>query len=97
MIQHSLGYIITAANLGWVVGYSNGTFMPKAAITRAETVTIINRVLKRSVSAESIPEEYNTKYSDLTPDHWAFKDIIEASIEHSYVMIDGEKVWSATK
>ena len=34
-----------AATLGWVSGYTDGSFHPDAPITRAEAMTLINRVL----------------------------------------------------
>lgn len=36
-----------AATLGWVSGYTDGSFHPDAPITRAEAMTLINRVLCR--------------------------------------------------
>ena len=41
-------YIRQAAALGWVQGYPDGTFGPDRPITRAEAVTMINRVLRRN-------------------------------------------------
>ena len=40
-----------AAQLGWIQGDPDGRFRPNAPITRAEAMTIINRVLNR------LPEE----------------------------------------
>ena len=37
--------ISRAAALGWIQGYSDGTFRPNQYITRAQAVTMINRVL----------------------------------------------------
>ena len=39
--------ISRAAALGWIQGYSDGTFRPNQYITRAQAVTMINRVLCR--------------------------------------------------
>lgn len=35
---------------GWVGGYADGTFHPNQTITRAEAVTILNRVLGRAAT-----------------------------------------------
>ena len=35
-------------SLGWIMGYEDNTFRPDKAITRAEAVTMINRVLQRN-------------------------------------------------
>lgn len=40
--------VSTLANVGAITGYSNGTFQPGKAITRAEAVVILNSVLGRS-------------------------------------------------
>lgn len=37
-----------AASLGWIQGYEDGTFRPDQSITRAEAMTMINRVLNPS-------------------------------------------------
>ena len=39
--------ISIAANHGWIKGYEDGSFKPDQKITRAETMTLVNRVLKR--------------------------------------------------
>ena len=36
-----------AASIGWVTGYPNGTYRPNLPITRAEFMTLVNRMLKR--------------------------------------------------
>lgn len=43
--------ISRATELGWIKGFEDGTFRPDAYITRAQAMTMINRVLNR------IPEE----------------------------------------
>ena len=40
-------YINRAAEKGWITGYPNGTFRPDQYITRAEAMTLVNRVLNR--------------------------------------------------
>ena len=50
-------YIERAAELGWISGFQDGTFRPDAYITRAQAVTMINRMLNR------VPEDP----SDLLP------------------------------
>ena len=39
--------IAVAANNGWVNGYEDGSFRPQNKITRAETMSLVNRVLNR--------------------------------------------------
>ncbi len=59
---------------GIVAGYSDGTFLPQKHTTRAEFVTMVNRLIER-------PEEYYTyiSYPDLTKKHWAYDEIMNAS------------------
>jgi hypothetical protein len=87
------GEIVTAANKSWINGYPDGTFGATKNITRAEVVTIVNRVLERSVTIDVIPSSYDRYFTDLRPDYWAFADIIEASVKHDYRVIDGKEVW----
>jgi hypothetical protein len=86
--------ISAAAELGWTDGYPDGTFRPNALITRAESATIINRMLERGIDAEDIPD-YAPSYIDLSPSHWAYAEIIEASFEHKYFTReeDGSELW----
>ena len=49
----SKSYVELAAGNGWIAGYPDGSFRPDQKITRAETVTMINRVLDRVPAKES--------------------------------------------
>ena len=50
------GYIEDAARHGWVKGYGNGNFGPENNITRAEVVTLVNRLLGgRRIRSSSTP------------------------------------------
>ena len=71
-------YIYSANVLGWVNGYADGTFRPEKAITRAEAVTVINRMLGRDETYTCV-EEGTNPFSDLACDHWAYGNILEAA------------------
>lgn len=76
-----------AAARGWVEGYGNGTFRPNGKITRAEAVTILNRVLGREGSKAKQKLDADGKvmlFLDLPFNHWAYYDIMEASLAHSH-------------
>jgi uncharacterized repeat protein (TIGR02543 family) len=76
--------ILAFVGNGWVKGYENGTFKPDQSVTRAEFVTILNRVLGRKLATQDA-QGYRNLYSDLTGGtHWAFADIIEASVTHEH-------------
>jgi len=76
--------IASAVELGWIVGFPDGTFRPNQFITRAEAVTLINRVLGRHVDARGILPELITVWPDLDSSHWAYYDFMEATISHAY-------------
>jgi len=80
----SAGYIHGAAEVGWVRGYPDGTFRPTNPITRAEVVTLINRVLEQTLHRDDVPYGVNP-FNDLVSSHWAYGDIIEASVLHDVV------------
>jgi hypothetical protein len=70
--------IMKACARGWVNGYDGGEFKPQAGVTRAEAVTIMNRVLGRHSyglpAADAI-----SPFADILPTHWAFAAIVEAA------------------
>ena len=82
---------------GWITGYADGSFYPDASITRAEAVTIINRALgRRADRSVSAPEVGCYIVTDVSPLHWAYYDILEASLDHDYVYSDSPfEHWSA--
>ncbi len=97
--DHQRAAVIAAAGkAGLVNGYDNGdgtfSFKPDNTITRAEVVKVINNAYGKKPSADGIFEGAKTKFSDVTPDHWAFADIIDASVSHiSYVDAEGKEIW----
>jgi hypothetical protein len=72
--------IMSAYSKGWIKGYPDNSFKPQNHITRAEAVAIINRMLDRKIT-EGILDDLKNLYKDLSVNHWAFKDIIMASME----------------
>lgn len=82
--DHWAGKIIeAAAEKGWILGYDDGTFKPNQKITRAETIIIINRVLGRAVTADSILSSA-PQWIDNPSDMWYYADVMEASNSHTY-------------
>lgn len=91
--------ITSAAEKGWVNGYSDGTFRPENAITRAEVVKITNAVLTRICDKNYVAAN-STKlnnYNDITASHWAYYEILEASNAHDYKAASGVETWTALK
>ena len=81
-------YIATAVNAGWITGYTNGSFLPDQYITRAEAVTIINRVLDRGVDEDSDIPGGIIDWPDNNSDAWYYYEVIEATNDHAG---DGER------
>ncbi len=90
-------YIVSAASKGWVTGYSDGSFRPESGITRAEVVTIVNRMLNRQCDMAFVSNNADKikSYTDLTPAHWAYGQICEASNAHDYTKNASGEVWTA--
>ncbi|MCD7947695.1 MAG: S-layer homology domain-containing protein [Oscillospiraceae bacterium] len=87
-------YINSAAEKGWITGYADGTFRPDQSISRAESVTLINRVLDRSLAEGNEPDGLHS-YIDLDNTYWAYYDIMEASHTHEYDLNDAqEEIWT---
>ena len=77
-------YIALAEYLGWINGYPDGTFRPDQAITRAEAMTLINRVLERAVDEDGLLPDMVT-WSDNRPGTWYYEAVQEATNSHEYV------------
>ena len=79
-------YIELAAGNGWIEGYPDGTFGPQRNITRAETATMINRVLGRVPSEESrlLSRDVMQIWPDSNPGDWFYLAMQEASNSHDY-------------
>ena len=74
-----------AANKGWINGYPDSTFRPNQYITRAEAMTLVNRVLNR------LPEKSEDLLDDMIkwPDNadasvWYYLAVQEATNSHDY-------------
>lgn len=71
---------------GWIKGYPDGSFRPERELTRAEAVTIVNRMLDRIADKDYVDANVRTivSYTDLSKAYWAYYDIMEASNSHDY-------------
>lgn len=79
------GYISAAVDAGWVVGYGDGTFRPDEYITRAEVVTLVNKMFDRQMTAESLRElGVSCPYNDLADTYWGYGNLMEASVPHTH-------------
>ena len=85
--------IAIAASQSWVAGYSDGTFKPNQPITRAEAMSIINRVLNRGVNEKSNIMGFKI-WSDNYSNAWYYYDVIEATNAHDYTGSRPSENWS---
>ena len=78
--------ISIAYNNGWITGYPDGTFGPQRDITRAETATMINRVIDRVPSEEShlLSRGVMQIWPDANPGDWFYLAMQEATNSHDY-------------
>ena len=74
----SAKYIYSAYKAKYIDGYEDNTFKPDNPITRAEAVKIINSILGRT----DYRNEKNP-FTDVKISHWAYKQILEAAVEHT--------------
>ena len=69
---------------GLVQGYEDGSFRPENNITRAEVMTVINKLLGRCPSEEYVKSLDINPFSDLDIDEWYYTTVLEATITHTY-------------
>lgn len=77
--------IAVAANNGWVNGYEDGSFRPQNNITRAETMSLVNRVLNRRPETTEDLLDNMTKWTDNADTNaWYYLAVQEATNSHYY-------------
>ena len=77
-------YIQRAAELGWIKGFEDGTFRPDTYITRAQAMTMINRVLNRIPEDESDLLPGMNVWPDCKPGDWFYLTVQEATNSHDF-------------
>ncbi|MFC4102588.1 cadherin-like beta sandwich domain-containing protein [Paenibacillus xanthanilyticus] len=80
--------ILLVEKAGFMKGMPTGEFQPNKELTRAETVAIFNRILNRGpLYGINTPS-----WKDVSTQHWAFREIEEASVNHDYkIGLDGKE------
>lgn len=76
----------------WILGYADGTFRPNNFITRAEAMTIINKMLVRYGDHTS---EHAEDWPDLSETDWFYSNVIEATT-HNHTFDRHDNGWSET-
>ena len=89
-------YIERAAELGWISGFQDGTFRPDAYITRAQAVTMINRMLNRVPEDPSDLLPGMNVWPDCRPGDWFYLAIQEATNSHDHRhKADSYETWTS--
>ncbi len=73
-----------AVAFGWIAGYPDGTFRPDTYITRAEAMTMINRVLCRMPQDEKDLLSTMVVWPDNKPTDWYYLAVQEATNSHEF-------------
>ena len=83
----ALKYINSAYERGWVTGYEDGSFRPDRFITRAEVVTVTNKMLIRYADVDYVRAHRDLliNFKDLDESHWAYFNIMEATHGHDFM------------
>jgi len=88
--------ILEAAAYGWIEGYEDNTFRPDEYITRAEAMTLINRVLNRVHKDYGTLLEGMATWSDNSDESaWYYTAVQEATNSNEYEHINSVyKKWT---
>ena len=77
--------ISIAANHGWIKGYEDGYFKPDQKITRAETMTLVNRVLNRlPETKDDLHKDMKTWVDNMDETAWYYLAVQEATNSHYF-------------
>ncbi|MDR1065965.1 MAG: InlB B-repeat-containing protein [Clostridiales bacterium] len=74
-------YVNAAVANGWFDMTEDGTFGSNEFVSRAQVISIINKVLNRSIDSEGV-DRAASLYTDINRTHWAYQDIMEASTNY---------------
>lgn len=83
----------TAAANGWIGGYSDGSFRPAAQLTRAEAVTMIDRMLGRSADTAYLAANSFFTFFDVADTDWFYGSVLEAALPHGFDSANGVETW----
>ena len=92
--------VSTLRSMGIITGYPDGTFGPQRDITRAATMTLVNRVLNRQPETEDDLLPNMTVWTDnANPKAWYYLAVQEATNSHYYKFKTNSKYeqWTALR
>ena len=71
---------------GLMQGYEDGTYRPENQITRAEVMTVINKLLGRNPSEPYVKSLDFNPFNDLKRNEWYYTAVLEATVTHNYYL-----------
>lgn len=78
--------ILALYQSGLLEGYEDGTFRAENQITRAEVMTVINKLLGRNPSEPYVKSLHFNPFNDLAEEQWYYVIVLEATITHNYYL-----------
>lgn len=83
--------IVSLNASGLMQGYEDGTYRTENPITRAEVMTVINKILGRNPSEDYVKSLDFNPFHDLKKNQWYYVIVLEATVTHNYEL-DGKGV-----
>ena len=80
--------IMSLHGAGLFDGYEDGTIRAENEITRAEVMTVVNKLLGRNPSEPYVKSLNYTPFNDLDIERWYYVIVLEATITHNYYLDD---------
>lgn len=80
--------ILSLISSGLMEGYEDGTYRCENSITRAEVMTVINKLLGRNPLDSYVKTLEFTPYTDLDKNAWYYTAVLEATVTHDYYLND---------
>ncbi len=76
--------ILALVNSGLMEGYPDQTYKPENNITRAEVMTVINKLLGRKPLESYVKSLEFNPFNDLFDNSWYYVAVLEATVTHNY-------------
>ena len=91
-------YIASVVAKGWLAD-SEVAYNPNGAISRAEVVSIVNRMLGRSADAAFLAKGADglKSFTDVKTGDACYLDVMEAANAHNYKLSGGKETWTGLK
>ena len=86
-------FIEAAREMGFVDGYTDGTFRPDDYVTRAEAMKIINRTLDRVPHKNHLLSDMIVWSDNKNRSKWYYAEVQEATNSHVYIWDDLHEIW----